>query len=163
MRQLAADGQVSMAQKGRGMITATRIATGVVVLLLASVSVADTWTDTGRQQCGLSRVTRNDDNAAWMPGGVCPGKSDDGKYCADIVRVALDIDRDHLEIYRYQYHTLDECRKYIQVASGPNGWFSLDACNFDAALRHVEFIFRAWTGPQQFRACAKIEERQHGP
>jgi hypothetical protein len=121
------------------------------------------WKDTVRTAKGVSPATRNNDNVRY--GAGCQAASDDGKWCASIVTVNVEIGPgDPKEFYRLKYfqETPENCGKAIRVQSGPAGWFSTIDCRFDPSLRKFAIRVRAWTKPQVFASEITIQERVSG-
>jgi len=132
----------------------------VVILRQSVVTAQDGWHDTNRAAKGTSRPTKNNDTVYYSP--QCPAASDDGKWCADVVEVVVEIGHDDPEeLYRLKYfqETPENCRKHVRIQSGPNGWASTIDCHFDPSLRRFVLHEKGWTKPQVFVSEITIQER----
>jgi hypothetical protein len=120
------------------------------------------WRDTERTAKGTSTPTK-DNNNVWY-GSNCEAKSDDaeGKWCASIVTVVVEIDPSDTEnLYRLKFFkpTIENCRKAVRVESGPRDWNSTVDCKFSPSLRRFELREKGWTSPQTFTSEITIQER----
>jgi len=117
------------------------------------------WHDTARTAVGTSRPTADNNEVRYRFG--CPSASDDGKYCASIAEVVVELGPDVPQSFRLKSFetTRENCSKAVRISSGPTGRTSTVDCHFEESGRKFVLHQKGWTRPQTFTSEITIQQR----